>query len=197
MLKLYYVPKTRSARARWTLEELGLPYELVRLDPSKGDTKTPEHTKRHPLQHVPVLETDRGVLFESAAIVLYLAELAPEKYLLPAAGTWERAQVYQWLLFAMTELEPPAATIFRERKAAGAQLAAAVEKAQRAVRVIDVTLGSKFYLVGESFTVADLIVGSVLSWLKRLGGLPADATSAAAYVERLEARPAWKRAIAD
>ena len=197
MLTLYYVPRTRSSRPRWALEELGLPYELVRLDPAKGETKSAEHTRRHPLQHVPVLETTHGGLFESAAIVLHLAELAPEKHLLPASGTWERALVYQWFFFAMTELEPHAATIFRERKNEGPAAAAALEKAQRAVRVIDAALGDRFYLVGESFPVADLIVGSVLAWLKRLNGVPADAPRALAYVERLEARPAWKRAIAD
>ena len=76
-MKLYYVPKTRAVRPRWLLEELGVPYELVRLDPARGETRTPEHLARQPLGHVPVLEDGELRLFESSAICLHLAERGP------------------------------------------------------------------------------------------------------------------------
>ena len=94
-MKLYYVPKTRASRPRWVLEELGVPYELVRLDPARAETRSAEHLERHPLGHVPVLE-DRGQqIFESGAICLHLADLFPEKRLLPPPGSVERGLAYQ------------------------------------------------------------------------------------------------------
>ncbi|HET8734196.1 MAG TPA: glutathione S-transferase N-terminal domain-containing protein, partial [Anaeromyxobacteraceae bacterium] len=76
-MKLYYVPKTRASRPRWVLEELGVPYDLVRLVPGPEGTRAPEHLARHPLGHVPVLE-DRGhLVFESGAICMHLADLPP------------------------------------------------------------------------------------------------------------------------
>src|SRR4051812_46138318 len=102
-LKLFYVPRTRSTRPRWLLEELGVPFELVRLTPP--DTRKPEHLAINPLGHVPVLQDGDFTLFESAAIALYLGEKFPEKKFLPPSGSRERGEVYQWLFFGMTELE--------------------------------------------------------------------------------------------
>ena len=110
-MRLYYVPRTRAGRPRWVLEELGIPYELVRLDPARGETRSPEHLSRQPLGHVPALEDEGGLLFESAAICLYLAEKYPEKGLVPPPGSRGRGLTYQWLFYAMTELEPPCVAI--------------------------------------------------------------------------------------
>ena len=106
MIKLFYIPQTRSGRVRWCLEELGVPYELVRLEFS--DRKTPEHLARHPLGRVPVIEDEEGCVFESAGICLALADQHPEGGLMPPAASPARARAYQWTLFGMTELEPPA-----------------------------------------------------------------------------------------
>lgn len=196
MLKLYYVPKTRSTRARWALEELGLPYELVRLDPSKGETKTPEHQARHPLHHVPVLETDEGTLFESAAICLHLAAGSP---LLPADGSRERALVTQWLFFGITELEPllgKYAAEVRKPERDQARVEAMARKLQRPLEVLEHELSQRAWLVGGRFTVADLLVGAMLVWAHSLR-LLADRPHLRAMVERLRARPAFQRAMAD
>lgn len=199
-MKLFYVPKTRASRPRWLLEELGVPYELVRLDPSKGETKTPEHTARHPLQHVPVLETDEGALFESAAICLRLADLYPEKKLVPAPGTHQRALLYQWLFYGMTEVEPKVSALAKERAAKTAPDAQPMKDAQAAVaRVVaplEQALAGREHLVGGSFSVADVVLGSIVFWASRLGAVR-DSPNVSAWLARLTARPAFKRATAD
>ena len=200
-MKLYYVPRTRASRPRWILEELGIPHELVRLDPSKGETRTPEHLARQPLGHVPVLEDGDLHLFESLAICLYLAEKVPGKALLPPPGTAARALAYQWLFFAATELEPQAALISAENRKPEAErnLAVAEEakaRFRKAAAVLEPVLADHPFVLGQEFSVADVVLGSVLSWgkaLGALGGLPA----VEEYLARLKQRPAWKRSIAD
>jgi glutathione S-transferase len=200
-MKLYYVPKTRASRPRWVLEELGVPYELVRLDPAKGETRTAEHLQRQPLGHVPVLEDGATRVYESSAICLYLAEKYPEKGLLPPPGTAERGLVYQWLFFAMTELEPPLSALSAEARRPEAErnaaiAAAARERVYKAAAVLEPVVALRPWLLGSEFTVADVVVGAVLAWARSaraLDGLPAGD----AYLARLRERPAWRRATAD
>ena len=200
-MKLYYVPKTRATRPRWVLEELGVPYDLVRLDPAKGLTRTPEHLGRHPLGHVPVLE-DRGhFIFESGAICLHLADLFPEKRLLPPLGSVERGQAYQWVLFAMSEMEPPLVTLSAEAKKPDVErnastVSAAREQFKKVAAVLEAVLRDRKYLVGDAFGVADVMVGATLAWaraMKLFEAMPA----LEGYLGRLRERPAWQRALAD
>ena len=103
-MRLYHLPPSRSTRVLWLLEEIGEPYDVTVM---KGeDRKTDEHLLRHPLGRVPVLEDDEGFLFESAGLCLQLADTYPDAQLNWPLGTHERGLVYQWTLFAMTELEP-------------------------------------------------------------------------------------------
>ena len=196
-MRLYYVPKTRASRPRWLLEELGKPFELTRLTPP--DTKTPEHTARHPLQHVPVLETPEGPVYESAAICLYLADLYPDRRLIPPPGTRARGLVYQWSFFAMTELEPIVMKLSASRRAGehespeGRRLIDSErERLLPAMKSIEnaVTHG---HLVGD-FSVADVVLGSVLLWAKGYKVVP-DALEP--YLGRLTSRDAFKRAMKD
>lgn len=196
MLKLFYVPKTRSTRARWALEELGLPYELVRLDPAKGETKTPEHLARHPLHHVPVLETDHGTIFESAAICLHLAVGSS---LLPDDGSHDRALVMQWIFYGITELEPLLGKYAGEVRKPGrdqGRVDAMARKLRGPLEVLDAELAGRDWLVGKRFTLADLIVGALLVWAHSVR-LLADLPHLRALVDRLRERPAFKRAMAD
>ena len=104
--RLYYMPRTRSSRVLWLLEEIGAPYELVQLPGAQR--RSEEHLSRHPLGRVPAMELGDGtMMFESAAICLQLADLNPDAGLIPPVGSAERALVYQWVLFGMTELEGP------------------------------------------------------------------------------------------
>lgn len=199
-MKLYYVPRTRSTRPRWMLEEIGVPYELVRLDPARGETRDAAHTARHPLQHVPVLETRDGLIFESAAMVLHLADLYPERELLAAPGTHARALAYQWLFYAMTELEPPCIEYFELLRAQAPtdtpEAARMKERFHRALHPLEAGLARHDFLVGHTFSAADVVVGSVLAWAAAMR-LVHDVPRVEAYLTRMKARPAFKAAFAD
>lgn len=207
MLRLYYAPQTRAIRPRWLLEELGAPYELVRLDLSAGDQKKAEYRKLNPNGTVPTLVDDDLILFESAAIVQYLADKYPEAQLAPAVGTAARGKYYQWIHYAMNTLEPPAVTIFLHTTGtpmgrpqheripqlvpdARAQLATAV-------KVVDDALAGKRFIVGDAFSAADVMMGSMLGWCMILGMIGDDATNVQAYVAGLGTRPAVARAQSD
>jgi len=105
-MRLYEFAPTRSIRARWTFQELGIDFESVTVNLVAGENRRPEFLKINPAGRVPVLVDDDLVLTESVAIVLYLAEKYPHKGLVPT-DIKQRAQVNRWLLFAATELEQP------------------------------------------------------------------------------------------
>jgi glutathione S-transferase len=193
---LYYRPGTgRPMRVAWTLGELGLDYEAVAV--SREQCTAGEHLARHPLGRVPALElADGRVLFESTAIVLAVADMHPEAGLTGPPGSALRGQVYEWSIFAMTELERPALAArpatahvqdeFRTQNRQAAQLAAAAIARQ---------LGDGEFLLGDSFTAADVVVGGVLAVVEHVGLLDVVPEPAARYLSRLQGRPAYARAL--
>jgi len=191
-VRLYHVPGTRSSRVLWMLEEIGAPYELTVM--TREERQTPEHLQRHPLGRVPALEDDDGFVFESAALCLHLADLHPEAQLIPLPGTHERALAYQWTVFAMTELEP-AIIEARRGDEDPARAEAGAERFQAAAQVVERALEGRDYLVGERFSVADLVCGGVLIF-GRSAGLTDNLPNIAGYLARLDARPARTRATA-
>jgi glutathione S-transferase len=181
----------RPIRVVWTLEEAGASYQLERLSLEEGASA--EHRARHPLGRVPVLETDDAMLFESTALCLHVAELYLDAGLIPASGTPERALVYQWLFFAMTELEPRMIETYRLRPDAPALADAARERCAAALEAVERRLDGREYLLGESFSVADIVAGEVVRVVGVLGAAELG-PNAEAYVERLRRRPARRRA---
>ena len=137
-------------------------------------------------------------MFESAALCLHLADRHPEAGLIGPLGSHERALQYQWCFFAMTELEVPLVDIARELwKDEGEPDAARIDdrraRFENGVGVIEAALAGGEYLVGDRFTVADIVVGGVLSFARtaEIADLP---TAIVPYVDGLEARPARRRA---
>lgn len=180
----------RPIRVAWTLEELGEPYELTTMTREEG--KGAEHLARHPLGRVPVLEDGEGPLFESAAICLHLADLHPEAGLIPPLGSHERALVYQWSCFAPAELEPPLIEAAIQAQRDPERSAKARARFEAGAGAVSAALEGKDYLVGERFTVADVLIGTTIGFTKRTGDeLPPDLEQ---YLERLTARPAYQRA---
>jgi glutathione S-transferase len=167
MAKLYGTSRSRSARSLWALEELGVTYEHLPL--TTADTKSADHLKRNPNGHIPVLEDDGVVVWESMAINLYLADKYGKDSIWPSDPA-ARADVYKWSFFGMTEVEPLLLNILRNRvllpveqrdeKAAQA----AVEALKTPMKALDGALEGKEYLLGKNFSIADLNVASVLSW---------------------------------
>ncbi len=173
------------------LAELGAPCELAKLAPE--ERRSAAHLARHPLGRVPALELDDGtVMFESAAICLQLADLHPDAGLIPPVGSSERALVYQWVLFGMTELEGPLYRWIREIAEESGD-APAGERFAASAAAIETALDGRDWLLGDRFTVADVVCASVLGSAHSRGlleGWP----GLQAYVERSEARPAFVEA---
>lgn len=193
-MRLYHVPNTRSTRVLWLLEEVGAPYELTLMtaDERRGE----EHVTRHPLGRVPVIEDDEGFVFESLAILLHIADLHPESGLLPPLGSHDRALAYQWSVFAMTELEPEIIEVLVARRAEDAErIEAATGRFRDAAAVVEDALDDGDYLVGNRFSLADLVCVAVLLFARRfelIDGLPRIAD----YLDRIESRRARERAVA-
>jgi glutathione S-transferase len=194
-MRVYHRPGAgRPVRALWALEEAGIPYELEIV--SKEGERGERHRARHPLGRVPVLETDDGrLVFESSAICLYAAELAPEADLIAADGSLERALAYQWIFFVMTEIEPPAITAMRARAGGEGENESALRAVGRGLDAVETALADRDHILGESFSVADIVVSEVTKMTGRLEvGEPGP--NLFAYFERVAARPARERAVA-
>lgn len=191
--RLYYMPRTRSGRVLWLLEEIGEPYELTEI--AGVERRSGEHLRRHPLGRVPALELGDGtIMFESAAICLQLSDLNPAAGLVPPLGSSERALVYQWVVFAVAELEAP---LFRWISELGEATTGspARDRFMQAAVAIESALDAREWLLDAQFTVADVMCASVLQGansrelLRPWPGLEA-------YVQRSESRPAYVRAAA-
>ena len=203
MITLYHAAQSRSVRPRWMLEEMGVPYEIKRLNLQAGEQKGPAYLKLNPNGTVPTLVDGDLVLFESAAICQHLADKFPDKKLAPPAGTAARAKYYQWIHYGMSAIEPPAVTIFLHTmmRPEDKRVPQLVDEARpalvAAVKVVDTALAGRTFLCGDTLSTADIIVGSTLGWCKMMGLVGSEAPNAAAYLDRLTARPPWQQAFAD
>jgi glutathione S-transferase len=190
-VRVYHAPGSRSARVIWLLEEVGARYEEILMPATRAERDTPEYRRLHPLGRVPAMEDDDGILFESAALLLQIGDRHPESNAMPPIGTRERGLVYQWTMFGMTEIERSVADLYFKRDGAREQVAAVAAS-------LDTALTGRDFLVGDALTVADVVCGGVLSNAKRIGLIDVDVLGAApnlaAYLERLEARPARQKA---
>jgi glutathione S-transferase len=188
--------QVRDLRARWALEEAGLPYRTRLL--RQGDQDKPEYRALQPFGQVPILMEDDLVLFESGAIVLHIGERS--ETLLPKEGG-ARARAIQWLVAALNSVEPFVMNValidllYANEEWAKLRRPGAVEFVQRRLASLSKSLGEKPFLDGERFTAGDLVMSTVLRILKNTDIVARDARLAA-YVERCTARPAFKRALA-
>jgi glutathione S-transferase len=195
-MRLYHQPRSRSARVLWLAEEAGAPVDVVVIE--REEKFTDDYRKLHPLSRAPAYVEDGGPVFESAALCLHLADRHPEAGLIAEPGSHERALQYQWSFFAMTELEAPLMDVARQLwKDSGEPNAEIVEAARarfaRGVEVVEAALADGDYLVGDRFSVADILVGGVLSFARasETAELPPGIVP---YLDGLESRPARMRA---
>jgi glutathione S-transferase len=200
MIKLYFAPRTRSVRILWLLEELGLPYELERVDFLPPATKF--FAQRTPSGKLPTIEDGDVVMCESGAIVEYLLERYGRGRLAPPVGSQKRAAFLQWVHFAESTAFPPLGivvwlTLYRNDAAShGALVEDARARAAMGLDFVQRELGQNAYLMGDDFSAADIMMGFTLVAARRLGVLDDRYPVLHAYLGRLEARPAFQRAIA-
>jgi glutathione S-transferase len=198
-LKIYGVPRSRAFRTLWLAKELGLDYENVGIDFATGETRTPSYTAINPNGHVPAIDDDGFILWESMAINLYLAKKHGLGTLYPT-GLQDEARAWQWSLWGMTEIERPVLTamfnraIYPEGKRDAAAADAAEKDLQNPLTVLDGAVAKTPYLLGGEFTVADLNVASILSWARPARIDFAPFPKAADWLGRCALRPAAKAA---
>lgn len=200
-IRLYECPPTRSQRAKWVLEELSLNYESHKINLGNMSADSEAYRSLHPLCAVPVLETENYRIFESVAIVLQLIDEHREIGLAPAIGTPERAIYYQWSVFACSELDPALMTFFnnsiRPHEFGGednpSQAKKGCDEFERRAQIISSALVDQDYLLGSSFSGADILIGHSC-FMADLMGLLSDFPILQDYLKRLQDRPAYKRA---
>lgn len=182
MLKLYGGAFSRAAIVKWYLAELGVPFEFVLLDMKNGEHKKPEYLAINPMGKVPAIVDGDFQLWESGAILLYLAE----KYGNIPNSPESKAILTQWVLFANATLGPG---VFVE--------ANRDREMPRLMTALNSILAKQPYLLGEEFTVADVAVGSLLAFipimLKEVDLSPYPAVID--YMKRLTERPAFQKAM--
>ncbi|QSQ18302.1 glutathione S-transferase family protein [Myxococcus landrumensis] len=188
---------TRDLRVLWALEELGVPYEVHGVDHPAGELRSETFLRMNPFAQVPVLDDEGFVLTESAAILLYLAEKTGRLIPTDFQG---RAQVTRWCFAALSTVELPLSQILMidligASDPTGAQRRPGLVKyAERVLGALEVWLEEREYLVGGEFTVADILMATVLREVRNAGvleGFP----KVSAYRDRCEARPAWLRTL--
>ncbi len=199
----YYTPLSSATRVHWALEELGVPYEKVKLDLSKGEQKKPEFLRVNPNGKVPAMVVDGQPVFESLAMLLHLGETyGVDKGLFPAPGP-ERLEAFKWLAWGSVSLVESAMRLLRntsdrwpaEQRSAAAADAARTELNQL-LRVLDDGLAGRQYLLGDRFSIVDCGVATMASFVGRLGVDVSPFANLSAWTGRCMARPALGRAMA-
>lgn len=194
MYKVLGSPKTRAGRVIWMLEELGQPYEVIPASP-----RDPEIAKLSPTGKVPVLTDGDLTVFDSAAILTYLAD--KHGALTFPLNSPERTRMVSVIAFALDDVEQPLWTAAKhsfalpeELRALDAVLPALHHEWSRAMTTLERLLGDGPHLMGEPFTIADIVVGHLGVW-GRNAGFPAPPPAVADYLARVLGRPAWKAVI--
>ena len=200
-MKIYYIPNTRAVRIVWLFEELGLPYELERFTLGDPAMRAPEYLKVHPMGRVPALEDGEQTIFESGAIVQYVLARHGNGRLQPAVSSAHFGPYLQWLHYAEGMIMPPVNTIVVETKLLPperrnpANAERALKLLTRMLIPVNAHLEGREFLAGE-FSGADIMAGHACTVAMNLGAEVSDKPHLAAYIERINARPAMKRAWA-
>jgi glutathione S-transferase len=194
MMQLYWSPRSRSFSALWLMEETGQPYERVLTDISTGAQKKPEFLAINPMGKVPALKDGDATIAEAAAICAYVAERYPDAKLAPPPGDPQRAKYLQWTYFAPSCIEPALIQIFTKIDVPTST--AAWGDATQVFDVLDKALEKGPWLLGDTFSAADIIVGSGLNFAVKLFKMVPTRPSFDRYIDACSARPAFQRATA-
>ena len=195
-MKLYYSPGACSLSPHIVLREAGLPFEAVLTSTkTKKLADGTDFFTINPKGSVPVLELDNGErLTEGPAIVQYLADLAPEKQLAPANGSWQRYRLQEWLNYITSELHKGFSPLFNPATPEDAKPMFR-EALLKRLAWVDSQLEGRDYLLGSQFSVADAYLFVVSNWGQYVGvdisGLP----HLGALRSRVAARPAVQEAM--
>ena len=190
-ITLYGFGGTRSARCQWTLLELGVEFEFIEKRELIGSD---ELRQIHPQAKLPAMLADGFALFESVAICNYACDLFPENALLARPGTRERALHDQWCAFTLSEMEAylwsnaKHQIFYPESKRVAEIVEPNIEEFRAGAAVIDELLGKQAFMLGDAFTLTDIVVAWTLNWGRRLKTIDGF-DNIPPYLERLFCRP--------
>ena len=190
----YHNPQSRSQMVRWMIEEAGAPHRVVPIDFAKNEHKAPAFLALNPMGKLPTIEHRGTVVTETAAIIAYLADTFPQAGLAPAPGEPARGAYYRWLFFGAGCFEPALIDKMMKRPEVGRKAAVGWGSYDDVVATLKKALAGGPYLLGETFSAADVYLGSEIRWAMMFGapGLKGEKVFDD-YVARLSARPAAQR----
>ena len=207
MLQLHYYPGTAAMTPHILLQEIGMPFEIVLVDRMADAHKTPDYLKLNPNGLIPVLTNGDFVLYETAAICLYLCDSFPSAGLAPALGTAERAHFYKWLIWLTNTLQTTLVIYFYPERwvVEGNDAGAAEVKAQAQRKIgglldqLDGELARHGgpWLMGESYSALDPYAMMLCRWTRDFTTAPARSrVHLGPYLQGVLARPAVRRVFA-
>jgi glutathione S-transferase len=194
-MKLYYMPGACSLAPHIALREAALPFDLERVGPDKKTESGDDYIAVNPKGSVPALKLDNGeVLTEAAVVQQYIADKAPAKKLMPAAGSLERYRVQEWLNYIASEVHKGIGQLFNPAMPEDYKTAVKKGLSERQLPFLEKALAGKDYLLG-AFTVADGYLFTVLNWTNMhkidLSSFP----NITAFMKRMAGRPAVQAAL--
>ena len=187
-LTFYHAPQTRSFGTRVLLEELKAPHDLHVLNVRAGDTRKPEYLAVNPMGKVPALKHGDALITEQAAIFIYLADFFPQNKLAPALTDPLRGPYLRWMAYYAACFEPAVVDKFMKRDPAPPSTSPYGDYDTVMNTLID-QLSKGPYILGETFTAADVLWGTSLAWTTSFKLVP-EHPAIMAYVQRIAERPA-------
>jgi glutathione S-transferase len=202
MYTLYWDPGSANMAPHAVLEETGAPHRLVLVDCEKQQQRSPDYLKLNPHARVPTLADGEMVMYEAAAICLYLADKHPAAMLAPVPSSVQRGPYLQWMVYLTNTVQEALmhhyhADYYGPAEASAAIQADAGRRLDRMWRFLDAELGRKGpYLLGETFSTPDIYLTMLMRWTRNMA-MPAGAhPNLRRLAERVRARPAYQRMLA-
>jgi glutathione S-transferase len=192
-LVLYHAAPSRSSIVHWMLEEIGEPYDIHLLSLKREENRQPAYLGVNPMGKVPALKHGDAIITEAAAICLYLADAFPKAGLSVPIGDPRRGPFLKWLFFGPSVIEPAIMDRAYKRAEEAPRSALGYGDFDTAMDVAAKAVEPGPYLLGETFTAADVVIGSTLRWGTMFKLIP-ERPEFLAYTARLTERPALKRA---
>jgi glutathione S-transferase len=199
MYTLYYAPGSASLAVHLALLEIGAPFRLERVELPVDPSRDAAYLRLNPRGQVPTLLIDGQPYFESAALLMALADRHPEANLAPPVGSAERAAYYQWLLFLATALGAPFRSWFLPHDLALESLPEPVRdglriKLERAFAQLDAHLAAHGpYMLGAQISAVDLLALMYMRWSRNMPRPATEWPALRAFADRLRQRPSWKK----